>query len=75
LIEGHTDDRGAAKYNHDLSARRAKSVVAWFAKKGVDAKRFDSAGFGEERPIATNDTDDGRKANRRVEIHLVDAKK
>jgi outer membrane protein OmpA-like peptidoglycan-associated protein len=75
LIEGHTDDRGSAKHNHDLSARRAKSVVRWFAKKGVDAKRFDSAGYGEDRPIATNDTDEGRKANRRVEIHLVDSKK
>jgi outer membrane protein OmpA-like peptidoglycan-associated protein len=75
LIEGHTDDRGSGKHNHDLSARRAKSVVRWFAKKGVDAKRFDSAGFGEDRPIATNETDEGRKANRRVEIHLVDAKK
>ena len=70
-----TCGRGAVKHNHDLSARRAKSVVAWFAKKGIDAKRFDTAGYGEERPIATNDTDEGRKANRRVEIHLVDAKK
>jgi outer membrane protein OmpA-like peptidoglycan-associated protein len=75
LIEGHTDDRGSGKHNHDLSARRAKSVVRWFAKKGIDAKRFDSAGYGEDRPIATNDTDEGRKSNRRVEIHLVDAKK
>ena len=75
LIEGHTDDRGSGKHNHDLSARRAKSVVRWFAKKGINAKRFDTAGYGEDRPIATNDTDEGRKANRRVEIHLVDAKK
>ncbi len=71
VIEGHTDDRGDAKHNKSLSARRAKSVVQWFAKKGVDAKRFDSAGYGEEKPIATNETVDGRQANRRVEIHLV----
>lgn len=75
VIEGHTDDRGAADYNRALSARRAKSVVAWFAKAGIDAKRFESAGYGEDRPVATNDTDEGRKANRRVEIHLLDAKK
>ena len=70
-VEGHTDDRGDANHNKELSARRAKSVVRWFVKKGIDAKRFESAGYGEEKPIATNDTAEGRQANRRVEIHLV----
>jgi outer membrane protein OmpA-like peptidoglycan-associated protein len=72
-IEGHTDNRGAAKHNLDLSARRAKSVVAWFGKKGIDAKRFESKGFGQTKPVDTNDTDEGRQHNRRVEIHLLDA--
>jgi OOP family OmpA-OmpF porin len=75
LVEGHTDSRGNANWNLDLSARRAKSVIRWFASKGIAAARFDSKGYGQDRPIATNDTDEGRKSNRRVEIHLVDAAK
>ena len=71
-VEGHTDNRGNAKHNKDLSQRRAASVVKWFGKKGVDAKRFESQGFGLEKPIDTNDTDEGRQHNRRVEIHLLD---
>lgn len=70
-IEGHTDNRGGEQYNVDLSARRARSVVAWFAKKGVDAQRSDAKGFGAAKPVDTNDTDDGRHHNRRVEIHLL----
>lgn len=67
-IEGHTDNRAGAAYNKDLSQRRARSVKNFFVKKGFDAKRFTTAGFGLERPIATNDTEEGRALNRRVAI-------
>lgn len=70
-IEGHTDDRGPATFNTDLSQRRAKSVVNWFAAHGLDAKRFDAAGFGPQRPVAANDSEEHRQLNRRVEIHIV----
>ena len=50
--------------------RRAASVVAWLAKFGIDKKRLTSKGFGLERPIDTNETDEGRANNRRVEIVL-----
>lgn len=69
-IEGHTDDRGSAALNNDLSQRRAKSVVAWLVKHGMDRKRLEAAGFGAARPVASNDTEDDRQKNRRVEIHI-----
>ncbi len=67
-IEGHTDNRAGAAYNKDLSNRRAASVVSFFVKKGFSAGRFTSAGFGLERPIADNNTEEGRALNRRVSI-------
>lgn len=69
-VEGHTDNRGGKGYNKDLSKRRAASVVKWLTDKGIDKKRLTSAGFGQERPIDTNDTDAGRQNNRRVEFHI-----
>ena len=63
-----TDSRGNAAYNKGLSARRAASVVTWLVSHGIDKARLSSAGFGPERPIATNDTEEGRQANRRVEL-------
>ncbi len=69
-IEGHTDDKGNDKYNKTLSQRRAQSVVNWLVKKGIDRKRLAAAGFGEEKPIDTNATDEGRQNNRRVEFHI-----
>jgi outer membrane protein OmpA-like peptidoglycan-associated protein len=69
-VEGHTDNRGAAAMNKDLSNRRAASVVAWLTKFGIDKKRLTSKGFGLERPIDTNETDEGRANNRRVEFHI-----
>lgn len=66
-LEGHTDSRGAAEYNQSLSQRRADSVKAkLIADYGIAPSRITSTGFGETRPIATNDTAEGRKANRRV---------
>lgn len=67
-IEGHTDSVGSAQYNEGLSQRRADSVRAFLAAQGIAENRMTTRGFGEERPVATNDTDEGRAQNRRVEI-------
>jgi len=69
-IEGHTDNVGSDTYNKRLSQRRAQAVVKWLVKVGVDKKRLYGKGFGEDRPIDTNDTDAGRQNNRRVEFHI-----
>jgi len=69
-VEGHTDNRGGKGYNRDLSKRRAAAVVKWLTGKGIDKKRLTSAGFGQEKPIDTNDTAAGRQNNRRVEFHI-----
>ena len=71
-VEGHTDNRGSAAYNKKLSGRRAASVAKWLTTHGVDAKRLSSVGYGFERPLDTNDTEEGRQTNRRVEFHLVE---
>lgn len=71
-IEGHTDAVGNDLSNLKLSQARAESVAAYLKSKGVDGSRLDAAGFGEMRPIASNDTDDGRSQNRRVEFIIVD---
>ena len=68
-IEGHTDNRAGAAYNKDLSQRRANSVKAFFVGKGLKESRFTSVkGYGLERPIADNNTEEGRALNRRVSI-------
>lgn len=70
-VEGHTDDRGAAAYNRTLSQKRAAAVVAWLTERGVASERLTSQGKGEEAPIDSNETEDGRQNNRRVEFHIV----
>ncbi len=72
-IEGHTDNKGSAAYNRTLSGKRAAAVKKWLTDHSVDASRLSSQGFGPERPIDTNDTEDGRRNNRRVEFHIQDA--
>jgi outer membrane protein OmpA-like peptidoglycan-associated protein len=67
-IEGHTDGIGGHDYNMKLSKDRAASVVAAVVAGGIDASRLNSAGFGPDKPIASNDTDEGRAKNRRVEL-------
>ncbi|WP_043525868.1 OmpA family protein [Litchfieldella xinjiangensis] len=67
-IEGHTDAVGPADYNQRLSQRRAESVVDYLASQGVERDRMRARGFGEERPVASNETDAGRAENRRVEL-------
>ena len=68
MIEGHTDDTGAADYNMTLSKKRAQSVANYFKSKGVAGSRFSVEGFGETAPRFPNDTDANRVKNRRVEI-------
>lgn len=70
-VEGHTDNRGARFYNIGLSKRRAASVVKWLTSRGIDKGRLTSNGFGPDKPIDTNDTEDGRQNNRRVEFNIV----
>ena len=69
-VEGHTDDVGNAPYNKKLSESRAQSVVKWLTAHGVDAAHLSAQGFGQEKPIDDNKTEDGRKNNRRVEFHI-----
>jgi OmpA-OmpF porin, OOP family len=67
-IQGHTDNAGGDAYNQTLSEARAKSVVTWLTSHGVAAARLTAKGYGKTQPIATNDTDEGRAKNRRVEV-------
>lgn len=71
-IEGHTDDQGSDAYNQKLSDQRAKSVLDYLVGKGIDAKRLTSKGFGESKPIASNETEDGKEQNRRVEFIITE---
>lgn len=71
-IGGHTDSVGPADYNERLSSRRARSVRHYLISKGVDARNLQAAGFGESKPIASNDTAAGRTENRRVDFAIVE---
>jgi len=69
LVEGHTDNTGDAAHNQTLSQQRAASVVQYLTTKGaIDAGRLQSKGFGATKPAKPNDTQEGRQANRRVEL-------
>jgi OOP family OmpA-OmpF porin len=68
FIEGHTDSTGPAAYNQQLSEKRARSVEAYIETHGIDRARFSVKGYGESKPIAPNDTPEGRQENRRVEL-------
>lgn len=68
VIEGHTDSTGDDAHNQDLSERRAQSVVAWLAGRGIAAGRLSALGKGESDPVADNATSEGRQENRRVVI-------
>jgi OOP family OmpA-OmpF porin len=67
-VEGHTDNVGNPKSNKTLSDARANSVVAAIVGQGVDAKRLSAVGYGQDKPIADNNTEEGRAKNRRVEL-------
>ncbi|MCX2742841.1 OmpA family protein [Mangrovivirga sp. M17] len=71
-IGGHTDNIGPASYNKDLSKKRAMAVVDYLIDKGIDPSRLTAVGYGEERPLASNDDErDGRELNRRVEFTII----
>ena len=67
-IEGHTDNQGNKAINQPLSEKRAAAVMAWLSGKGIDPARLKTKGFGDSKPIDTNDTPEGRANNRRVEF-------
>jgi outer membrane protein OmpA-like peptidoglycan-associated protein len=70
IAEGHTDGIGSDAYNMKLSHRRADAVKKFLVSHGIAADRIRTEGFGKTRPVASNDTDDGRAQNRRVELHV-----
>lgn len=67
-ISGHTDSQGSAEYNQQLSERRANAVKDYLVELGVKADRLTTVGYGLTKPIATNDTAEGRETNRRIEM-------
>jgi outer membrane protein OmpA-like peptidoglycan-associated protein len=69
-VEGHTDSIGTDAYNQRLSEQRAQAVVDYIVGQGVPRSRLISRGYGKSRPVASNDTPEGRQRNRRVEIHV-----
>ncbi len=69
-IGGHTDSTGSREYNLDLSRRRARAVKEYFLKKGIEEKRMTTRGYGPDKPIADNETAEGRSHNRRIEFVL-----
>lgn len=71
LVEGHTDNIGERDYNMKLSQARAEVVARALADKGVPASRINYKGFAFDRPVASNDTDEGRARNRRTEIVII----
>jgi len=70
LIEGHTDAVGSETYNQALSRDRAQSVAQYMSDRGIDRSRMVIKGYGEQQPVADNDTERGRQKNRRVEIAI-----
>ena len=73
MIEGHTDSTGSAEYNLDLSRRRAQAVAQALRSQGIEPDRIVTRGYGQEYPVASNDTPSGRLQNRRVEVIIEDA--
>jgi OOP family OmpA-OmpF porin len=70
-IQGHTDNTGTDEYNQGLSQRRADAVKAYFVGKGIAADRLTTMGYGESKPVASNDTVQGRFENRRVQLKII----
>jgi OOP family OmpA-OmpF porin len=72
VLEGHTDSEGSDEYNMNLSKKRAESIKKYLVEKfGITASRISTRGFGESRPMATNNTKEGRQKNRRVVANIV----
>jgi OOP family OmpA-OmpF porin len=68
IVEGHTDSRGSSEKNLELSTLRAREVRSYLVSQGIPTANIQATGLGEERPIATNETNEGRASNQRVEI-------
>lgn len=71
-VQGHTDNRGNDAINKRLSQKRAEAAVDWLTRQRIPRARLTAEGFGEERPLETNETAEGRAVNRRVEFHIED---
>ncbi len=71
-VAGHTDSKGSEEYNQGLSERRAAAVKQYLTAQGIKATRLTAMGYGESRPVASNDTEAGRAENRRVELVVLD---
>ncbi len=70
VITGHTDNVGSEKYNQVLSLKRAQAVKNWLVKKGIESNRMRTVGRGLNEPVASNDTEEGRLENRRIEFYV-----
>lgn len=68
VVEGHTDSRGTSEQNYELSLLRAREVRGYLISQGIPTSSIQAAGIGEERPVASNDSAEGRASNRRVEL-------
>jgi outer membrane protein OmpA-like peptidoglycan-associated protein len=73
-VQGHTDESGTPDLNRRLGQARANRVVAWLVEHGVKRDRLSPKGYGSDRPIADNSTDEGRQKNRRVEFRVLRTK-
>lgn len=71
-VGGHTDNVGSDEANLKLSHDRAKSVRDYMVKAGIASERLQAKGYGETQPVADNETEDGRKANRRTEFVILE---
>lgn len=71
-VGGHTDSQGSDAYNQGLSEQRANSVMKYLVSRGIDAGRITAKGYGETQPVDSNETADGREANRRVELRVLE---
>ncbi len=71
-IIGHTDNTGTKTFNQELSIQRARAVVTYLVSQGVDRRKLTYQGFGDSKPIASNDTEEGKKRNRRTELKIVE---
>ncbi|MBR6015808.1 MAG: OmpA family protein, partial [Prevotella sp.] len=69
-VKGHTDDRGADDYNMELSKKRAQAVYNYMIQRGVSRSKLTYSYYGKTQPIESNETDEGRRMNRRVEFEI-----
>ena len=73
-LGGHTDSQGNEAYNQQLSDGRVKTVIQYLVESGIAAKRLTGKGYGESKPVASNDTPEGRALNRRAEFTILEVK-